>query len=300
MIGVENNKPLAAEVLNNELVKLELNARTASPTSRSSALEHPLSAGRGKNADLRADRPGSAVRRPAASMSRVMVLNVSTVRFIDKYLKTGMPLVEKTPDARWQRRENALQRQCTDRRHDPGCHRGSRRYASDAGKVIMGGSMMGVALDRIGYIDPEEEQCHPRLRQGEAKIPQETQCIRCGRCVEACPMHLMPTLLDIMARNKDVEALNDFFIMDCIECGCCTYVCPAKRYLVQSIRNGKGLCPSRQDEGGRQMMLQVSSSPHIRDSVTTRRLMLDVMIALIPSLIASIYIFGYRVLIVTL
>ena len=52
-------------------------------------------------------------------------------------------------------------------------------------------------------------------------------------------MKLMPTSLDIMARNKDIDGLNHYHIMDCIECGCCTYVCPAKRYLVQSLRNGK-------------------------------------------------------------
>ena len=52
-------------------------------------------------------------------------------------------------------------------------------------------------------------------------------------------MNLMPTNLDLMARNKDVEGLQQYHVMDCIECGCCTYVCPAKRYLVQSIRNGK-------------------------------------------------------------
>jgi electron transport complex protein RnfC len=52
-------------------------------------------------------------------------------------------------------------------------------------------------------------------------------------------MALMPTSLDNMARNKDVDGLNQYHVMDCIECGCCTYVCPAKRYLVQSIRNGK-------------------------------------------------------------
>ncbi len=52
-------------------------------------------------------------------------------------------------------------------------------------------------------------------------------------------MHLMPTTLDNMSRNKDVEGLNQYHIMDCIECGSCTYVCPAKRHLVQSIRIGK-------------------------------------------------------------
>jgi len=63
-------------------------------------------------------------------------------------------------------------------------------------------------------------------------------------------MHLMPTMLDVGARNKDVEQLEEYYALDCIECGCCTYVCPAKRYLVQSIRAGKSYVRQAQAKEG--------------------------------------------------
>ena len=76
-------------------------------------------------------------------------------------------------------------------------------------------------------------------------MPKESMCIRCGRCVNACPMHLMPTTLDLYSRLGDLETLQKYSIMNCMECGSCTYVCPAKRYLVQSIRMGKAKINAR-------------------------------------------------------
>ena len=69
----------------------------------------------------------------------------------------------------------------------------------------------------------------------------ELNCIRCGRCVQACPMGLIPSMLSILGQRKDVaRARDDYGVMNCIECGCCTYVCPAKRNIVQYIRVTKG------------------------------------------------------------
>jgi len=170
----------------------------------------------------------------------VVMLNVSTVRFISKYLKTGMPLVRKrlTLDGSGLKMPCNINVPIGAMIPDVIAHAGGN--AGEAGKIIMGGSMMGVALDRIETSILKQNNAILVFDKDEAMTPLETQCIHCGRCVEACPMHLMPTQLDIGSRNKDVEQLNAFYIMDCIECGCCTYVCPAKRYLVQSIRAGKG------------------------------------------------------------
>lgn len=238
IIGVEDNKPLAAEVLKNELVKLELKQnrkpdisvkllKTLYPQGAEKMLIYTLTGREVPSGGLPID-------------VGVVMLNVSTVRFIDKYLKTGMPLVRKrlTLDGSGVKMPCNVNVPIGAMIPDVIAHAGGN--ASDAGKIIMGGSMMGVALDRTDTSILKQNNAILVFDKDEAKIPQETQCIHCGRCVEACPMHLMPTQLDIGSRNKDVEALNDFFIMDCIECGCCTYVCPAKRYLVQSIRAGKG------------------------------------------------------------
>ncbi|MBQ4542986.1 MAG: 4Fe-4S dicluster domain-containing protein, partial [Clostridia bacterium] len=68
---------------------------------------------------------------------------------------------------------------------------------------------------------------------------EELNCIRCGRCVNVCPMKLLPTTLDMYSRRGDIEILIENNILNCMECGSCTYVCPSKRHLVQSIRLGK-------------------------------------------------------------
>lgn len=182
---------------------------------------------------------------------KTLVLNVSTVRFISKYLHTGMPLVRKriTMDG------GALVLQCNVNvpvgALIPDIIEAIGGVKEEPAKVIMGGSMMGVALDRLDQGIIKANNGILVLNSEEASIPLETQCIRCSRCVDVCPMELVPTSIDVMARNKDMEGLVKYHAADCIECGCCTYVCPAKRYLVQSIRNGKFLLRTAAPKGGK-------------------------------------------------
>ena len=75
--------------------------------------------------------------------------------------------------------------------------------------------------------------------EGDAVLRAPTACIRCGRCVAACPMNLMPTKLEQAVERKDVESLQSLHVMTCMECGCCAFSCPAGRRLVQAIRLGK-------------------------------------------------------------
>ena len=237
VVGVEDNKPLAAEVLEHELLKVRLSSNQK-PNIKIVRLKTIYPQGAEKM--LIYSLTGRIV--PSGGLPhdvKVMVLNVSTARFIALYLKTGMPLVRKriTIDG------SAIRVPCNVNvpigATIPDVIEASGGLTEDAGKVIMGGSMMGVALDRIEASIIKHNNAILVFGEKEAAIPEETQCIRCARCVTACPMNLMPTNLDLMARNKDVEGLQQYHVMDCIECGCCTYVCPAKRYLVQSIRNGK-------------------------------------------------------------
>ena len=73
----------------------------------------------------------------------------------------------------------------------------------------------------------------------------ESACINCGRCLRACPMQLMPTLLDRCVRADRYDEAEKYGIMNCIECGACTFVCPAKRLLTQSCRQGKKVITTR-------------------------------------------------------
>ena len=75
----------------------------------------------------------------------------------------------------------------------------------------------------------------------------EMNCIRCGRCVKACPMGLVPSMLSILSQRGDFSSCrDDYGLMNCVECGSCTYVCPAKRNIVQDIRHAKNFVRQEQ------------------------------------------------------
>ncbi len=109
-------------------------------------------------------------------------------------------------------------------------------FAEEPAKVIAGGPMMGVAVYSLDVPLIKTSSAILCLTREEAELPEESNCIRCGKCVAHCPMGLMPLELngDIIA--NDYEKFEKNHGLDCIECGSCSYVCPAKRHLAQSIR----------------------------------------------------------------
>jgi len=109
----------------------------------------------------------------------------------------------------------------------------------DPGKIILGGPMMG--FTQVGFDVPVIRGSSGLLLLREEDIANspEGPCIRCARCVQACPMNLMPTTIAAYARRDLVEETEEYCAMDCIECGSCSYVCPASIPLVQLIRHGK-------------------------------------------------------------
>ena len=111
-------------------------------------------------------------------------------------------------------------------------------------QFINGGPMMGQAMSRTDI--PVTKGCSGILALGEeAEEPLESACIRCGRCIQACPMLLAPAQLDNAIRADDFEAAEKLGVMNCMECGACTFVCPAKRCLTQSFRTGKKVINTR-------------------------------------------------------
>lgn len=108
-----------------------------------------------------------------------------------------------------------------------------------AAKIISGGPMMGTAVPNVNASITKGSSGLLFLDEKDAKLPSETQCIRCGRCVDACPMSLMPMRIDAAQRINAQQDYLSLRAFDCIECGSCTFVCPAKRYLVQSVRIAK-------------------------------------------------------------
>ncbi len=106
-------------------------------------------------------------------------------------------------------------------------------------KTVIGGPMMGVNIHSADI---------PVIKSttGIIILPEETgfkddiqACIRCGKCIDACPMRLVPAELGRHAESKNWEKCKQFDVADCIECGCCSYVCPAKRPMVELFKWAK-------------------------------------------------------------
>jgi len=109
----------------------------------------------------------------------------------------------------------------------------------DAARVVAGGPMMGFTIGTFDTPVTKGTSGITVLSRSEIDTAEETACVRCGRCGEVCPMHLMPTKLAQAARFDDAELARRYHITACMECGCCAYVCPARLPLVQLIRLGK-------------------------------------------------------------
>ena len=99
--------------------------------------------------------------------------------------------------------------------------------------------MMGLALDSDALPVLKQNNAILAFQEQDAVLPAPTACIHCGRCVEGCPMHLMPFELCNDVERNDWQAAEHHSVLDCMECGSCTYVCPARRNITSSIRIAK-------------------------------------------------------------
>ena len=168
-----------------------------------------------------------------------LVMNIGSISFLASYMRTGMPLTLKrvTLDgSAIAHPQNVIVPVGTPIKDVVAFCGG---YKAEPKKLIMGGPMMGVAITSDELPILKQNNAILAFDQREAQLRQPTACIRCGRCVAACPMHLMPTKLEQAVERQDVEALQSLDIMTCMECGCCSFSCPAGRRLVQAIRLGK-------------------------------------------------------------
>jgi len=171
----------------------------------------------------------------------VVVNNVGTIAGIGAFFLYGQPLVERvvTITGPGIRRPANLMVPIGTRLSDVIAHCGG--ITDDTRQILFGGPMMGTAQRFLDV--PIMKGTSGILFLTEEKVVDrhEYPCIRCQKCIDACPVYLNPSRLGALAQARLYEDMMDYHIMDCMECASCSFVCPSNIPLVQRFRVAKGL-----------------------------------------------------------
>ena len=112
-------------------------------------------------------------------------------------------------------------------------------YTENASKIINGGPMMGIAQKNDDVPVIKGTSGILVLEKKQADLPEEQPCISCARCVDVCPMKLLPSHIATYVEHDLIDDAYKLGLFDCMECGTCSFICPSKRHLVQYIKYGK-------------------------------------------------------------
>ena len=172
-----------------------------------------------------------------------LVMNVTSLAFLAKYVETGMPLVEKclTVDgSAIESPKNVIAPLGTSIKD---IIEFTGNSTENIGKLLYGGPMMGVAVYNLDDPILKNTNALTAFNKNDSIIPKSYPCIHCGRCVAACPMGLNPTAyakaMKVEDKNERADRLAAAKINLCMECGCCSFVCPSRRPLVETNRLAK-------------------------------------------------------------
>lgn len=170
-----------------------------------------------------------------------IVSNTSTMANLAKFIKTGMPLVEKiiTVDGGAVKEPKNVIVAIGTPLGDVFDFCGG--FTSEPQKVLYGGPMMGVAVPDLSVPVLKQTNAILALDKKETKTAKTTACIKCGKCANSCPFGINPAAIARAYNNKDVELVEKLGADTCMLCGCCAYVCPAKRPLVSTNNLAKAM-----------------------------------------------------------
>lgn len=169
----------------------------------------------------------------------VVVMNVASVSFLGRYLKSGKPLVSRSLTVDGSAISSPKNIRVPIGTEISKIIEFCGGFRADPYKVISGGPMMGMALSDIDVPLLKSNNAVLAFAKNTVKVKPEKACIRCGRCAQVCPMNLIPTNIEKMAHLKESDALLKAGAMVCMECGSCAFSCPSGRPLVQYMRLAK-------------------------------------------------------------
>ena len=182
-----------------------------------------------------------------------IIMNVTSVSTLGKYLKTGMPLITKRVtvegDAIVKPQNVEVPIGTLYRDVIEAC--GGIKPDVELGKIIFGGPMMGGAAPSADFPVLKQNNGLLLFSKQAANLPEASACIRCGRCIDACPMGLEPVVVAEAFNNKDFAALKAHCVDLCVACGSCSYACPAKRPVSQTMTLAKAWYLSEVRKGGK-------------------------------------------------
>ena len=241
VIGIEKNKPDAIQLIKN---------KTASKTGITVL---PLKVKYPQGAEKQLIKAGTGLEVPSGGLPMdvgCLVHNVGTALAIHEAVSSKKPLIERVvtvtgPGIR--EPKNLRVRIGTPFRHLIDFCGG---YTESAAKLVNGGPMMGISqiTDEVPVIKGTSGILV--LEEKIANLKPENPCISCARCVDLCPMKLLPSKIANLVEYRRIDEAFDLGLLDCIECGTCSFICPAKRNLIHYIKLGKSLWNERQREAG--------------------------------------------------
>ncbi|MGM0379253.1 MAG: electron transport complex subunit RsxC [Bacillota bacterium] len=228
-IGIENNKLDAIEVMKEACINENIEIKVLETKYPQGAEKQLIDAISGREV------PSGGLPMDAGAV----VNNVATAYQIAIAIKEGMPLVErictitgsaiKTPknlEIKVGSPVNEIIDQCDGFKKEPG-------------KIILGGPMMGKATSTIDIPSTKTTSGILCFDKVDATIDQPGPCIKCGRCVDVCPINLLPVYISANAESGNFDKSEELNSMDCIECGSCSFICPSNRRLLEGIRLSK-------------------------------------------------------------
>jgi len=235
-IAIEENKPEAIKKFR-EMLKNENSIE---------AFSLPSSYPQGAEKVIIYNTTGIVVKEgELPSDSGIIVMNISTVSFICQYLRTGMPLIKRRitidGDAVGEQKNVCAVIGTPYRNILDFC----KTNIDSVKKLIGGGPMMGMSIPDMDMPVVKTTNALIALKRYDER--KTTNCIRCGRCVKACPFALMPADIERAYKIKNIEELEKLKVNLCMNCGCCSYVCPANRKLAEVNQLAKSLLSKRKE-----------------------------------------------------